>query len=159
MIISGSRSRKTNALLNLIKGARWYWQNLFVCKRFWWTQVWIFDQKAQKRNNKTFLWSKCIYWIFKYDGWRSSEYYNPGDYNPSRKRKNLIVFDDMIADIMINKRFQAIIKELFIRCWKLNISLVFITSTNFCFKRCYIKFDTLFDYENQQQKRITKYCN
>ena len=39
----------------------------------------------------------------------------------------LIVFYDMIADIMSNKKFQAIIKELFIRCRKLNISLVFIT--------------------------------
>ena len=29
----------------------------------------------------------------------------------------------------------------------------------FCFKRCQIKFNTLFDYENQQQKRITKYCD
>ena len=36
-------------------------------------------------------------------------------YNHSRKRKILIVFDDMIADIMSNKKFQAIIKELFIR--------------------------------------------
>ena len=37
------------------------------------------------------------------------------DYNRNRKRKILIVFDDMIADIMTNKKFQAIIKELFIR--------------------------------------------
>ena len=37
----------------------------------------------------------------------------------------------MIADIMANKRFQAIIKELFIRCRKLNISLVFITQAYF----------------------------
>ena len=37
------------------------------------------------------------------------------DYNPSRKRKILIVFDDIIADIMTNKKFQATIKELFIR--------------------------------------------
>ena len=37
----------------------------------------------------------------------------------------------MIADIMTNKRFQAIIKELFIRCRKLNISLVFITQSYF----------------------------
>ena len=56
---------------------------------------------------------------------------NIDDYNPSRKRKILIVFDDMIADIMSNKKFQAIIKELFIRCTKLNISLVFITQTYF----------------------------
>ena len=39
-------------------------------------------------------------------------YPNIGGYNPSTKRKNLIVFDDMIADIMSNKEFQTIIKEL-----------------------------------------------
>ena len=54
-------------------------------------------------------------------------YENIDDYNPSRKRKILIVFDDMIAGIMSNKKFQAIIKELFVRCRKLNISLAFIT--------------------------------
>ena len=43
-------------------------------------------------------------------------YKNINDYNPIRKRKKSIVFDDMIVDIMTNKRFQAIIKELFIRC-------------------------------------------
>ena len=41
----------------------------------------------------------------------------------------MIVFDDMIAGIMTNKIFQAIIKELFIRCRKLNISLVLITQS------------------------------
>ena len=45
--------------------------------------------------------------------------------------EKLIVFDDMIADIMTNKKFHAIIKELFIRCRKLNISLVFITQSYF----------------------------
>ena len=58
-------------------------------------------------------------------------YENIHDYNPSRKTKILIVFDDMIADIMTSKKFQAIIKELFIRCRKLNISLVFITQSYF----------------------------
>ena len=43
----------------------------------------------------------------------------------------LIVLDDMIADIMTNKEFQAIIKELFIRWRKLNISLAFITQSYF----------------------------
>ena len=50
-------------------------------------------------------------------------YENIDDCNPSRKRKILIVFDDIIADIMKNKRFQAIIKEFFIRCRKLFIGL------------------------------------
>ena len=54
-------------------------------------------------------------------------YNNINDYNPIRKRQNLIVFDDMIAGIMTNKKFRAIIKEIFIRCRKLNISLVFIS--------------------------------
>ena len=56
---------------------------------------------------------------------------NIDDYNPNRKRKILIVFDEMIAGIMTNKKFQAIIKKLFIRCRKLNISLVFITQCYF----------------------------
>ena len=58
-------------------------------------------------------------------------YENIYDYNSSIRRKILIAFDDMIADVMKNKRFQAIIKELFIKCRKLNISLVFITQSYF----------------------------
>ena len=54
-------------------------------------------------------------------------YENNDYYNPTRKTKNLIVFDDMIADIMSNKKIQVAVKELFIRCRNLNISLVFIT--------------------------------
>ena len=77
----------------------------------------------------------------------------------SEKEKK-IVFDDMIVDIMTNKRFQAIIKELFIRCRRLNISLVFSTQSYFSVpKRCKIKYNTLFYHENKQQQRITKYCN
>ena len=58
-------------------------------------------------------------------------YENIDHYNLNRKRKILIVFDDMIADIMTNKKFQSIMKELFIRCIKLNIWVVFITQAYF----------------------------
>ena len=58
-------------------------------------------------------------------------YKNIHDYNPNRKRKILIVFDVMIVDIMTNKKFQALIKELFIRFRKLNISPVCITQSYF----------------------------
>ena len=62
-------------------------------------------------------------------------YENINDYNPRRRRKTLIVFDDMIADIMINKKFQAIMKEKFIRCRKLNIFHLFLSrSLNFLFQ-------------------------
>ena len=86
-------------------------------------------------------------------------YENIDDYNPSGKRKILTVFDDTIVDIMTNKKFQVIIKELFIRCRKLNILLVYITVLLFCYKRCQITFNSLLSIENQQQKRIMKYCN
>ena len=51
---------------------------------------------------------------------------NINNYNKNRDKKVLIIFDDMIADIMSNEKFKAIIIELFIRCRKLNISIVFI---------------------------------
>ena len=41
------------------------------------------------------------------------------------------MFDDMIVDIMTNEKFQSMIKELFIRCRKVNISLKFITQSYF----------------------------
>ena len=73
----------------------------------------------------------------------------------SEKEKKLIVFDYMIADIMTNRGFEAIIKKLLIRYGKLNISLVFYHSILFfCCKRCQIKYNILFDYENPQQNRI-----
>ena len=52
-------------------------------------------------------------------------YKNIEDYNKKRKRKILIVFDDMISHVMSNKKAQQVLKELFIRCRKLNISLFF----------------------------------
>ena len=58
-------------------------------------------------------------------------YENINYYNSSRKRKILIVFDDMTAGIMTNNKFQVIIKELLIRCRKLNILLIFITQSYF----------------------------
>ena len=58
-------------------------------------------------------------------------YKNIEDYNPGKKRKILIVFDIMIADMISNKKLNPIVTELFIRGRKLNISLVFITESYF----------------------------
>ena len=52
---------------------------------------------------------------------------NTPNNNPNKKRKILILFDDMIADMLLNKRLNPIQTELFITRRKLNISLVFIT--------------------------------
>ena len=69
--------------------------------------------------------------FIEYSNTMDDLYSNIDNYNPKRKRKILIVFDDMIVDIMTNKKFQAITKELFIKCRKLNISPVFITQSYF----------------------------
>ena len=56
---------------------------------------------------------------------------NINNYNKNREQKVLIVFDDMIADIEYNKNFKRIIKELFYRARKINVSIVFITQSYF----------------------------
>ena len=89
--------------------------------------------------------------FIKHSNTMDDVYNNIDDYNAKRKRKVLIVFDDIIADIMTNKKFQAIITELFIRCRKLNISLVFISQR-------YFFVPTLPNCENSQQTRITTNC-
>ena len=61
----------------------------------------------------------------------SSDMNDINNYNKNRNKKVLIIFDDMIADIMRSEKFKAIVKELFIRCRKLNISIVFITQSYF----------------------------
>ena len=87
-------------------------------------------------------------------------YKNINDYNPRRKRKILIVFDDMIADVKGNKKLQAIIEDLFIKLQKTQYFTRFYhTVLFFCSKRCKMKFNTLFDYDNKQQNRIKKYCD
>ena len=58
-------------------------------------------------------------------------YKNSEDYNPNKKRKILIISDDMIADMLSNKKLHPIVSELFIRGRKLNISLVFTKQSYF----------------------------
>ena len=58
-------------------------------------------------------------------------YKNIKEYNPNEKRKILIVSDDMIADMLSNKKLNLIVTELFTRGRKLNISLVFIRQSYF----------------------------
>ena len=126
--IGGSGSGKTNALLNLINEQKdidkiyLYAKDLSKSKY----EYLIKNRKnagiKHVNNSKAFI--EC-------SNTMDDVYENIDDYSPNRKRKMLIVFDDMIADIMTSKKFQSIIKELFIRDRKPNISLVFITQSYF----------------------------
>ena len=62
-------------------------------------------------------------------------YKNIDDYNLDKENKILIVFDDMIAGMINNKKINSIVTELFIRGRKLNISIVFITQSYFKFPK------------------------
>ena len=75
-------------------------------------------------------------------------YDNIEDYNKKKKRKILIAFDDMISHVMSSKKAQQVLKELFIRCRKLNVSLCFLNLTLVlfqCSKRCEFKLYLLCD--------------
>ena len=128
LIISGSGSGKTNTLLNLINEQRdiakiyLYSKDLSEPKYEHWIKNRENAGVKHLSDSKAFI---------EYSNTMNDVYENIDNYNPNRRRKILIVFDDMIADIMTNKRFQSIIKELFIRCRKLNISLVFMTQSYF----------------------------
>ena len=58
-------------------------------------------------------------------------YKNIDNYNLNKENKILIIFDDMIADMISNKNLNSIVTELFIRCRKLNTSLIFISQSYF----------------------------
>ena len=128
LIIGGSGSGKTNTLLNLINEQKdidkiyLYAKDLSEPK---------YEYLIKNRENVGIKHLNDSKAFIECSNTMNDVYENIDDYNLNRKRKILIVFDDMIADIMTNKRFQSIIKELFITCKKLNISLVFITESYF----------------------------
>ena len=128
MIICGSGSGKTNSLLNLINQQDHIDKIYLYAKDLSEPKYEFLIKKREDAGTKHFSHPNAF---IECSNTMDDVYENINDYNPNRKRKILIVFDDMIADIMTNKKFQAIIKELFIRCRKLNISLVFITQSYF----------------------------
>ena len=68
--------------------------------------------------------------FIEYSNHMQDVYKNIEDYNLGKKRK-IIFFDDMIADMINNKKLDPVVTELFIRGRKLNISIVFITQSYF----------------------------
>ena len=76
-------------------------------------------------------------------------YKNIKEYNPNKKRKILIVFDDMIADMLSNKNLNPIVTELFIRGRKLNVSLFFITQSYFAVPK-YIRLNSIWKFQTNE---------
>ena len=128
LIIVGSGTGKTDAILNLINNQqdtdKIYLYAKDPCEDKY--QYLINKRECVGTNHlndpKAFIeYSNDIYDVYK----------NIDNYNPDKENKILIVFDDMIADMINNKKLNSIVTELFIRCRKLNISLVFISQSYF----------------------------
>ena len=128
LIMGGSGSRTTNALLNLINN------QLDIDKIYLYAKD-PYEEKYQFLINKTesirlkhFNDPKAF---IEYSNDMHDVYGNINYYNPDKENKILIVFDNMIADMINNKKLNSIVTQLFIRGRKLNISLVFITQSYF----------------------------
>ena len=112
MTIGGSGSEKTNALLNLINEQDDIDKVYLYAKDLGEPKSESLIKKREDTGTKNLNYSEVF---TELSNTMDDVYGDIRGYNPSRERKILIVFDDMIADIMVNKKFQAMIKELFIR--------------------------------------------
>ena len=126
LIIGGSGSGKTNALLNLINNEpdidkiSLYAKDPYEAK---------YQLSINKRENIGLKYLNDLKAFIEYSNDMDDIYKNIEEYNPNKKGKILTVFDDMISDILSNKKLSPVVTELFKRGRKLNISLVFITQS------------------------------
>ena len=126
LIIGGSGSGKTNALLNLINNQPDIDKIYLYAKDPYEAKYQYLINKREKVGLDHFDDPKAF---MEYSNDMQDVYKNIDDYNLRKKRKVLIVFYDMIADIINNKKLNPIVTELFIRGRKLNISIVFVTQS------------------------------
>ena len=128
LIVGGFGSGKTNALLNLMNNQPDIDKIYLYAKDPYKAKYQYLINKREKVGLHYFNDPKAS---MDYSNNMQDGYKNIEEYNPGKKCKVLIVFDDMIADIVNNKKLNPIVTELFIRGRKLNISIVFITQSYF----------------------------
>ena len=126
LIIGGSGSGKTKALLNLIKEQSDIDKIYLYAKDPYEPKYQFLINKRESTGLKHFDDPNAF---IEYSNDMYDVYKNIDEYNSSEKRIVLIIFDDMIADMINNKKLNSIVAELLIRGRKLNISLVFITQS------------------------------
>ena len=128
LTVGGSGSGKTNALLNLITNQSDIDKIYLYAKDRYKAKYQYLINKREKIGLDHFKDPKAF---MKYSNDMQDVYKNIEDYNPRKKRNILIVFDDMIADTINNKKLNPVVTELFIRGRKLKLSIVFITQSYF----------------------------
>ena len=128
LIVGGSGSGKTNALLNLISNQPDIDKIYLYAKDPYEEKYQYLINKREKAGLNHYDDPKAF---MEYSNDMQDVYRNIEDYNPRKNRKVLITFDDMIADMINNKKLNSIVTESFISGRKLNISIVFITQSYF----------------------------
>ena len=128
LIIGGSESGKINALLNLINNQPDIDKIYFYAKDPYKKKCRFLINKRESIGLKHFNNPKVF---IKYLNDLEDVYKNIDEYNIDKGCKILIVFYDMVADMIYNKKLNSIVTELFIGGRKLNISLVFIKQSYF----------------------------
>ena len=128
LIIGGSGSGKTNVLLNLIENQPDIDKIYLYAKDPYESKYQYLVNKREGVGINHFNVPKAF---IDYSNDMNDVYENINDYNPDKEKKILIVFDDIIDDMIHNKKLNSIVTELFVRGRKLNISLVFITQSYF----------------------------
>ena len=128
VIVGGSGSRKTNALLNLINNQPDIDKRYLYAKDPYEAKYQYLINKCKKVGLDPFNYPEAF---IKYSNDMLDVYKNIEDYNLDKKRSVLIVFHDMIADMINNKKLNPIVTKLFTRGSKLNISIVFIAQSYF----------------------------
>ena len=128
LIIGGSGSGKTNALLNLIHTQPDIDKIYLYAKDPYEAKYQYLINKREGVGINHFNDPKAF---IEYSNDMQDVYKNIDEYNTDKERKILIVFDDMIGDTINNKKLNSIVTEVFIRGRKLNFSLVFITQSYF----------------------------
>ena len=126
LIIGGSGSGKTNVLLNLIENQPDIDKIYLYAKDPYEAKYQYLINIREKIGLKRFNDPKAF---IEYSNDMCDVYKNIDVYNIDKERKILIVFDEMIADIIKNKKLNSIVTELVIRSRKINISFVFITQS------------------------------
>ena len=128
LIVGGSGSGKTNALLNLINNQPDIDKTYLYAKDPYEEKYQYLINKREKVGLDYFDDPKAF---TEYSNDMQDVYKYIEDYNPGKKRQVSINFDDMIADMINNKKLNPVVTELFIRGRTLNISIVFITKSYF----------------------------
>ena len=126
--MGGSGSGKTNLLLNFINNQPDIDKIYLYAKDPYEVKYQFLINKRESTGLKHFNDPKTF---IEYSNDMHDVYKDIDDYNPDQENKILIVFDDMITDMIHNKKLKSLVTELFIRGRKLNIYLVFITQSYF----------------------------